>query len=85
MCLAVEFNVGRLDFPFALDVNPVWPVDQNIRHRGVCQQGLYGAQSEHFVLDALNDLTTLHLIDGQTTVIEQVLRERLELLTQGFR
>src|SRR5436190_464507 len=60
MALVLERDVGFLEQAFALHEHLVEPVDQDVRHRRILQQGFEGAQAEELVDDVGGEGLALH-------------------------
>ena len=75
MRIVLKSHLGQIQFPFALDVNPARPVDQNVADRVVAQQRLQRPQAEDFVLDLFDQPRSI-AIGHQPALLLQVPGDR---------
>ena len=82
--LVVELHIGVHDLAVPLGIDLERPVDQDVRDGGVGQQGLDGAQAQHFVLNGLDDEAALGFVERQFVGGNQLLGQRLEFGAQAI-
>ena len=83
MLIVGEGDAGKLEFAFALDVDLVIAVDQDVGNRRVGHQQFQRPEPEHFVLNVPNQHAPFQIVDLRRVLAQNQLDEGSNLLAQA--